>query len=127
MCFGPSRFEAYARLRFIPDPTPAGQKENEAVPIPGVHVDVHNRCSFQFEGSLPPSGSWETAQDHQAPGRQWTPNPAFIWPADQGWCIANDVAPHWAGIGATAQAVQSLMADGRFDVVLADQPHDHPG
>lgn len=127
MCFGPSSFEAYALLRFIPDPTQAGQSEKEAVPIPGVRVDVPNRSLFQFEGSLPPSASWGTAQDHQAPGRQRPPEPAFIWAADHTWCIANDAAPQWAGIGITAQAVQSLMADGHFDIVLADPAPDHPG
>ncbi|MEV4640108.1 hypothetical protein AB0J80_22435 [Actinoplanes sp. NPDC049548] len=34
--FGPAVFEAYARLRFIPDPSAPGQSENE-VELPGDH------------------------------------------------------------------------------------------
>jgi hypothetical protein len=35
--FGPLGFEAYARLRFIPDPTRPGQSEND-VELPKEHV-----------------------------------------------------------------------------------------
>jgi hypothetical protein len=49
------------------------------------------------------------------------PDFAFIWPADHAWCVANDVDPHWAGIGADVSAVSELLADPRLDVVAATQ------
>ena len=57
-----------------------------------------------------------------SPGRLWPdlPDPAFVWPADHAWCLANDVDPHWAGIGADASAIDDLVADPRLDVVPAD-------
>jgi hypothetical protein len=36
MTFGPARFEAFARLRFLPDPTP-GQHEEAGVDLPADH------------------------------------------------------------------------------------------
>lgn len=166
--FGPSGFPAYARLRFIPDPTHASQSENEAAPLPGAvpeteqlqallsmllhhtttpeelffcfwdgwgfelegaRVDVPNRSYFLFVGSVPPSGAWDIAADGRAPGQQWNPDPAFIRPADHAWFIAKDVDPHWAGIGASRETIETLIADGRLDVVPADpslaQPFYH--
>ncbi len=40
--FGPASFEAYARLRFLPDPVRPGQSENDALGqvTPG-HVEKH--------------------------------------------------------------------------------------
>ena len=54
------------------------------------------------------------------------PDPAFIWPADHAWCIANDVDPHWAGVGADGSAIDELLADSRLDVVPADRSQDQP-
>jgi hypothetical protein len=48
------------------------------------------------------------------------PNPAFIWPADRAWCVTNDVDPHWAGIAATAAAIDDLLASPALDMVRAD-------
>jgi hypothetical protein len=48
------------------------------------------------------------------------PDPAFIWPADRAWCVANAVDPHWAGIGADVSAIDELLADPRLDVVRAN-------
>jgi hypothetical protein len=45
--------------------------------------------------------------------------PAFMWPADHAWCIASDVDPHWAGIGAATAAIDELLADPRLDLVPA--------
>ncbi|HEX2893442.1 MAG TPA: hypothetical protein VHO29_05510 [Marmoricola sp.] len=73
--FGPEGFDAYARLRVIPDP------EHEA-----------------------------RAEDR----------PAFVWPADQAWCPAFDVDPHWAGVGSSAAAVEALLVEPGLDVVVAD-------
>ena len=54
------------------------------------------------------------------------PGPAFIWPGDRTWCLANDVDPHWAGIGADSAAIDELLADPRLDVVPADPHHAPP-
>lgn len=180
VCFGPSDFPAYARLRFIPDPTYDGQSENDvhvdvdhpsedallraalevlsrhtrtphdcyfclwegwgfdsrgdsrgrwsppAFPpsvLQGPKVVVPNRAYFLFRGSWSDFGDWGTADSWRA----WhgAPPPAFLWPADHAWCVANDVDPHWAGIGANPQAIDQLSADPRIDVVPAD-PHEEP-
>jgi hypothetical protein len=52
--------------------------------------------------------------------------PAFLWPADHTWCVANDVDPHWAGIGAEASLIEQLVADPRLDAVAADRADDQP-
>jgi hypothetical protein len=41
ICFGPSGYEAYARVRFIPDPVAPGQAEADAPrPDPGSAANV---------------------------------------------------------------------------------------
>jgi len=52
--------------------------------------------------------------------------PAFIWPADHAWCIANDVDPHWAGIGASVAAIDELLVDPRLDIVRDDPNQEQP-
>lgn len=54
------------------------------------------------------------------------PYPAFVWPADRAWCVAADVDPHWAGIGADTAAIDRLVADPHLDVVPADPREDQP-
>ena len=54
------------------------------------------------------------------------PDPAFIWPADHAWCIANDVDPHWIGIGADTPAIDQLVAHPLLDVVPADPRQEQP-
>jgi hypothetical protein len=53
--------------------------------------------------------------------------PAFVWPADHRWCLAADVDPHYAGVGASEDAVHALLALPDLDVVRTDpaapQPH----
>ena len=52
--------------------------------------------------------------------------PAFVWPADHAWCVANDVDPHWAGIGGGAPLIELLVADPCLDAVAADPAGDQP-
>lgn len=47
--------------------------------------------------------------------------PAFVRPADRAWCLACDVDPDWAGVGAPADAIQALLADPGLDAVLAER------
>jgi hypothetical protein len=184
--FGPGGFPAHARLRFIPDPTRAGQSENDVerddatlsdieqlrlllsrlltqtgtpdelyfclwdgwgVDGGTVHVDaggtrrvepgwfrdevlaaprvrVPHRAYLLFRGALSELGAWGDA----GPGspRSWSPEPAFVWPADRTWCVAKDVDPHWAGIGADDDAIEALLADPALDVVRADPTQPQP-
>ncbi len=138
--FGPSRFPAYARLRFIPDPRYYGQSAVDigadgssdaeqlqaAVRIlrshtrtpndlyfgfwdgswgtnfSGTKVDIPNRSYYLFRGDVSDLSEWDTSGADHAPDRE-EPIPAFIWPADHAWCVANDVDPHWAGIGGASK------------------------
>jgi hypothetical protein len=194
--FGPAGFPAYARLRFLPDPTYEGQSENDvevdghapsesaqlravlvaltphtrapddcyfclwdgwgsdieggdgarlldwqsgtvrrgpriapAFPSSVLHgpkVVVPNRAYFLFRGAVSDFDDWGAAEEWPGQPRLHMPAPAFIWPADHAWCIANDVDPHWAGIGADVSAIDRLLADPRLDVVAADPREDQP-
>ncbi|HEY9522136.1 MAG TPA: hypothetical protein VIR33_02765 [Thermopolyspora sp.] len=158
--FGPAVFEAYARLRYIPDPDEHGMSEAD-VQLADDHptdieqartvlqelagytksaascyfcvwegysgsfldpdltrgplVTVPHRRYVLFTGALADIAHWETEFGGGAP----CPPPAFAWPADHRWCFTSDVDPHWAGIGASTAAVQSLTVRTDVDVVPA--------
>jgi hypothetical protein len=166
---GPSGFDAYARLRFLPDPLYNGQPEitldnpnapsehqllqatlevlakhtttadevyfclwagwgSDAFPpsvLNGARVAVSNRDYFMLLGNLSDFGEWHILESPPGQSGFDLPDPAFIWPDDHAWCIANDVDPHYAGIGATSRAVEQLLADPNLDVVRTD-PGDEP-
>ncbi len=178
--FGPAGFEAYARLRFLPDPVDAGQPEVEAEPdVPSEHerlraalevlrqhtrasddcyfclwdgwgtdiegdeappiapafppsvlngpkVVIPGRAYFLFRGKLSEFGDWGAAEMWPGQPRLDMPDPAFIWPADYAWCIAKDVDPHYAGIGASSTAIDQLLAHPNLDVVSADPTTEQP-
>jgi hypothetical protein len=92
----------------------------------GPKVVVPNRAYFLFRGSVSDFGDWGAADEWPGQPRLHMPDPAFIWPADHAWCVANDVDPHWAGIGADVSATDRLLADPRLDVVAADPREDQP-
>jgi hypothetical protein len=83
-------------------------------------VVVPNRSYLLFHGTVTDLGDAGPAPAWPGQLGEARADPAFIWPADQAWCVANDVDPHWAGIGASAQAIDELVADPRLDVVRAD-------
>jgi hypothetical protein len=164
--FGPAGFEAYARLRFIPDPVRRGQREGEAgigadhpsdfararravhllAPFTGTPEDcffslwdgysdvvlpsavgsplvrLPHRSYVLLRGSLADIDDWERTLGPHPP----YPPPAFVWPADHGWCFACDVDPHWAGIGAGRAAVDALLGDPGLDVVPARPEEPQP-
>lgn len=91
----------------------------------GPKVVVPSRAYFLFRGSISDFGDWGAADDWPGQPRHM-PDPAFIWPADHAWCVANDVDPHWAGIGADVSAIDELLAAPRLDVVPADPRQDQP-
>ena len=94
--------------------------------VRGPKVAVPNRAYFLFRGSVSDFGDWGAADMWPGHPRLHMPDPAFIWPADHAWCVANDVDPHWAGIGADVSAIDELLADPRLDVVPADPSQDQP-
>lgn len=92
----------------------------------GPKVTIPHRAYYLFRGALADFGDWGAADMWPGQPRQHMPDPAFIWPADRTWCVANDVDPHWAGIGAETAAIDQLVADARIDVVPADPDQDPP-
>lgn len=199
VCLGPAGFDAYARLRYLPDPIGPGQSEHEAdrdarpgqlpalfealatqtttpddcyfciwegfgrTGMAGHHeavgtddersplergaarpasvrqpaeprsapqvpqVVVPNRAYWLFRGALTDVGTWDCARGWPGLCRLDEADPAFVWPGDRAWCIASDVDPHYAGIGASTAIIDRLLAHPGLDVVLADpgteQPH----
>lgn len=91
----------------------------------GPKVVVPNRAYYLFRGTLSDFGDWDAAEMWPGQPRGRMPDPAFIWPADHAWSIADDVDPHWAGIGASELAISELVADRRIDAVPAD-PQERP-
>jgi hypothetical protein len=164
VCFGPEGFEAYARLRFLPDPAFKGMSEADAKPetelseVAQLRIAVsllarhtrtpHELCLAWWDGwgtqvaDLPvtalehskfqvPERSYFLLRGSLADFELWSaraaqPVPAFIWPADRAWCLANDVDPHWAGIGATDAALEQLLTEPRLDVTLANPLQAQP-
>ncbi len=174
--FGPAGFPAYARVRFIPDPTHPGQQEWEAdldaspgeveqwralLELLAMETSHSSACYFGlWEGwGFPDSARrWPTfsvPSSAQIPARSfylfrgalgeaaiWGEpakagiwglpefsaggTPAFVWPSDHAWCVAADVDPHWAGVGATMPTIERLLADRRLDAVAADPDSEPP-
>lgn len=183
VCFGPSGFPAYVRLRFLPDPSYEGQSENDVdvdfdaircatdqwqalCEVLAVHTSTPEDCYFclwdgwgdlqhcfagqpklgipsgerhparayyLFRGALPTTPIWNSPPLLREEEPQFWPcdfrhphEPAFVWPADRAWCVANDVDPHWAGIGADVPAIERVLADPRLDAVGADPADSQP-
>jgi len=90
----------------------------------GSKVLLPHRAYHLFQGAVGDVGVW--GAENTKGGQRPTWEPAFVWPADQAWCVANDVDPHWAGIGASSSALALLLADPRMDVVRADPNDQQP-
>lgn len=93
--------------------------------LAGPRVQLPNRDFFLFRGPLAELGEWPEADGRTGPPRDDLP-PAFVWPQDRAWCLTCDVDPHWAGIGASEEAVEELVAHPRLDVVVVDPAADQP-
>jgi hypothetical protein len=153
--FGPPGFPGYVRLRFIPDPAYEGQSESDAdidesalseteqlravLAALTRHTSTPDDCYFCLwdgwgsdieggdgHGSVSDFGEWGAAEEWPGQPRLDMPHPAFVWPADHAWCVARDVDPHWAGVGAAVAAVEELLDDPDLDVVAADPREDQP-
>jgi hypothetical protein len=89
---------------------------------PGPLVELPHRRYALLRGPLAGIDGWEQSLGG---GRPVAP-PAFVWPADRAWCLASDVDPHWAGIGAGRDAVEALLGDPGLDVVAARPAEAQP-
>jgi hypothetical protein len=89
------------------------------------------RSYFLFHGSLSEAEIWGGGAPAHA--GIWGPPefsqggaPAFVWPSDRTWCVAADIDPHWAGIGAAVPLIERLIDDARLDAVKADPAGKQP-
>ncbi len=82
-------------------------------------VVVHDRKFLLFQGPLAGARDWGAADMWPGHSRGYLPA-AFLRPADHAWCVAHDIDPHWAGIGADADVVDQHVAEARLDGVSAD-------
>ncbi|RKS75394.1 hypothetical protein CLV35_1857 [Motilibacter peucedani] len=93
--------------------------------LDGPLLELPHRSYALFEGEVGDLGDWGEVQRRPGwPG--YAPVPAFVWPADRAWCVARDVDPHWAGIGASEQAVDELVRHPGLDVVASDPAEEPP-
>lgn len=83
--------------------------------VRGPLVTLPYRQYVLFSGDLGEMERWERYFGDGEP----CPPPAFVWPADRAWCFASDVDPHWAGVGASAAAIETLIRSTDLDVVPA--------
>jgi hypothetical protein len=88
------------------------------------------RAYFLFHGSLAQVAVWGGGYPAHAgvwnrPEFSRGGAPAFVWPSDQTWCVAADIDPHWAALGASAPLIERVLADPGLDAVEAD-PADQP-
>jgi hypothetical protein len=100
-------------------------------PTFGVPRDARtpHRTYFLFHGALSDAEIWGELTEAGIRGRPEFSKggtPAFVWPSDHMWCVAADIDPHWAGIGATAPTIERLVADRRLDAVAADPDSEQP-
>jgi hypothetical protein len=94
--------------------------------LDGPKLVIPHRAFLLFRGPLSAAGDWGAAPMWPGQPRPHLPPPAFVWPADHAWCVANDIDAHWAGIGASENAIDELVTDGRLDVVPAEPSAEQP-
>ncbi|MDJ0396247.1 hypothetical protein QMK17_23345 [Rhodococcus sp. G-MC3] len=86
---------------------------------------IPNRDYWLFRGTLADYQDWNSDDSERWPYGD-SPDPAFIWPADESWCITNDVDPHFATVGASIRAIDEILADPRIETVLDDPDIEPP-
>ena len=87
------------------------------------------RSFFLFRGALSEAEIWgepAAAGIWGLPEFSLGRTPAFVWPSDHAWCVAADVDPHWAGVGATVATIERLLSDRRLDAVATDPDSEQP-
>lgn len=93
--------------------------------LDGPKVAILDRNYYLFHGPLTDFGDFGAADYLPDMPRTDMPNPALVWPADRSWCLANDVDPHWAGIGASTAAIDELLETG-LDITRANPTEPQP-
>lgn len=90
-----------------------------------------SRAYFLFHGSLSEAAVW--GGGYPAHAGIWDPPefsgggaPAFVWPSDHTWCVAADIDPHRAAVGASMSLIERLVADPGLDAVDADPAAAQP-
>ena len=106
---------------------PARQWPTFSIP----HDELPLRSYFLFHGALREAEAWGGGAPTDAgiwgrPEFSGGGAPAFVWPSDHTWCIAADIDPHWAGIGASAPTIERLIDDPLLDAVEADPTANQP-
>ncbi|GEM32211.1 hypothetical protein NN3_32180 [Nocardia neocaledoniensis NBRC 108232] len=86
---------------------------------------IPHRDYWLLRGALADFADWNSGDSARWPFGD-CPDPAFIWPADRAWCVTDDVDPHFASIGAAAEAIDRLVADPRIDAVRDDPAAEPP-
>jgi hypothetical protein len=92
-------------------------------------AELPARSYFLFHGSLSEAEIWGSPAEAGIWGLpEFSPGgtPAFVWPSDRTWCVAADIDPHWAGVGASVSSIRRLLADPRLDAVAADPADEQP-
>ncbi len=89
------------------------------------------RSYFLFHGALREAEIWGWGAPADAgiwdrPEFSRGGAPALVWPSDHTWCIAADIDPHWAGIGASAPGIERLIGDPLLDAVEGDPTANQP-
>jgi len=89
------------------------------------------RSYFLFHGALSEAEIWSGGAPANAgiwglPEFERGGAPAFVWPSDHKWCVAADIDPHWAAIGASVPLIERLIGDRRLDAVEADPADEQP-
>lgn len=107
----------------LPQPTGTEQFRRPAFADEVLHnpslIGPHRKYHV-FRGALTGLGQWGAADYRPGSPRGYLA-PAFIWPADRAWCLANDTDSHWVGIGASEEAMAALCALESIEVVPADR------
>lgn len=86
-------------------------------PLPvGNRVDVAHRRRYALAtGTRDEWLAWASSD------REGSYPPSFVWPSDRAWCIAYDVDAHFAGVGASDAAIDSLLSNSRLASVRTDR------
>jgi hypothetical protein len=116
--------ETLARHTTTPDDCWFGWWDGWPTDLDGPRFVLPHRAYHLLHGAVADLATWADAALWTAPQHAYPP--AFVWPADRAWCIAADVDPHFAGVGASVAAVDDLLAHAALDVVVLPPGVDPP-
>ncbi len=117
--FGPIFGALFVNHSPVAQPAPKNARDVEAVK--GPLVVLPHRRYLLYSTTIDGLDDWDEL--FKTP---FNSAPNFVWPTDHRWCVASDVDPHWAGIGADVDVIDQLVASSDLDVVRADPADDQP-